>query len=178
MNRHLNRFRALFFIAIAIMLGGCDNTPDCDLQGKPETEWFVQQWNEEVSGIRVDTWEIPTFQTPTGHKKQSNFHSLVGPNLYIVLNAEGPCLESIDVRAKRDMDISMASLVAWAKLLKIFGPHLSPQETKRIIDEELRLTQEGLQVNNTAIVGRYKFTFTENLSGNTMRVEPLGDAPE
>lgn len=168
------------FIILALIAGtltpivflGCSRQLSCEEQGMHEISWFIKNWNNEVSNFTMGTWTLPIWQEPEYGNEQSFSHSLDGPSLYLILNSKGRCLTSIEVKAKRDVSIGMASLVSWVKLFKVLASDLSNDERKHALDK-LGINKPTLQGGGEVTVASYRFTFSETLDGNILHAEPL-----
>lgn len=167
MNKASVVYKLLLFL-LTFLIVSCTKELTCEDRGMLRTEVFIGSWNKETEKLTIGSWTLPSWQEPKYGKNSILRHALDGPNLFIELHVIGSCLSSVDVKAKRDMNIGMASIVSWLKLLKVLVPSATNQERNDFLINELGVGNPSMQARGTGKLGNYEFSFSESTEGNVL----------
>jgi hypothetical protein len=167
----------LLLLTIPFFIVSCTKQLTCEERGLLQTQVFIERWNKETEKLTTGSWTLPLWQVPKYGEAETFGHSLDGPNLFIKLNVIDSCLSSVDVRAKRDMNIGMASLVSWVKLLKVLVPSVTNQERINFLNNVLGVDKPNLKAGGSGKLGDFEFSFSESIEGNVLHARNGNNKP-
>ena len=147
----------------------------CEDHGFLQFDEFIEDWNKETGSISAGSWSLPLWQLPRSGEAKILRHSLDGPNLYIELHVKNTCVYEILIKANRDENIAMASIVAWLKLLKILAPNTSQEDRINFLNNKLNINKPKLKAGGKDRLEGFEFTFSESVNGNELSVKNINN---
>lgn len=128
------------------------------------------RWNQKIKNVTIGSWKLRSTDINLKNDSTIITQSLDGPSLYFVATVlKTGCVRRVTIKAKRDIDIGYASLVAWLAVVNVFNPELSTVERKKVLDD-LKITDEISFFNSSTTRGNNIYYFQEALNGNTFTV--------
>lgn len=129
------------------------------------------RWNKNVKALKTGSWKL--FASVNSNFKGDTIlvaQALDGPSLYFTATVlKNGCVKRVAIKAKRDMDIAYASMVAWLTVVKVFNPELSATDRKKVL-EDLGIMEKGILLNTSIERGNNKYFFEETFDGNVFTV--------